>query len=93
MTLDGAALDRLNELEWIDGRIYANRWFDNRVYRVDPQTGAVDGVLDFTELATPHTSDNAQQILNGIARHPVTGQLWITGKLWDAFYLIDTDPD
>lgn len=85
VTIDGAPLNFLNELEWVNGRVLANRWYDNLIYFIDPKTGEVDRVLSLEELAAPQQS-NREKVLNGIAWNPERQTLWVTGKYWDALY-------
>lgn len=74
----------LNELEYIDGYIFANVWGQNIILKINPKDGLVEGVLDLTALATNKTKD---QVLNGIAYiNPQT--LLVTGKNWDKMYRI-----
>ena len=87
VTLDGQILNFLNELEWINGLIAANRWFDDSIYFIDPATGEVQTTLDLSELAAPHRG-NQQHVLNGIAWNDERQTLWVTGKYWDALYEI-----
>lgn len=76
-------VDKLNELEFIDGVIYANIWFDRRVARIDAKTGKVLGWIDATplwqhvDLADPH-----EDVLNGIAYDRKSKKLYMTGKRW-----------
>ncbi len=79
---DGTPVSRLNELEYVDGMVYANVWPTDRVARIDPATGEVTGWLDFTGLLTPTERSRGVDVLNGIAHDPATGHLLVTGKLW-----------
>lgn len=79
------AVEQLNELEFIDGKIFANIYQSRRVVVIDPQTGAVTGEIDFAGLTA--TNVNAD-VLNGIAHDKATGRLWITGKKWNKLYQI-----
>lgn len=82
----GKPLDRLNELEWINGWLFANRWQDTRIYIIDPKNGMVHAALNLAEFARPHLQKSRDNVLNGIAWNPATEELWITGKNWDQFY-------
>jgi len=75
----GAALTNINELEYINGEIYANVWLTDLVARIDPTTGLILGWIDFSGLLPPGTSAD---VLNGIAFDTATGHLLVTGKLW-----------
>ncbi len=89
VTHNGEPLKGINELEYIDGFIYANVWQTSTVVKIDMNSGAVVGTLDLSEL-----TKLAQQIkpgvdvLNGLAWHPQTKQLIVTGKLWPVFYVL-----
>lgn len=82
-------LDRLNELEWVNGWLLANRWHDNRIFVINPATGQTEAAFDLTQIAAPQLQGNHEKVLNGIAWNPATQTLWITGKNWDRFYLAE----
>lgn len=84
---DGTPVTRLNELEWVEGEVWANVWFSNNIYRIDPETGTVVGVVDLTGLYTPENSN--QDVLNGIAYDPIKKEVFVTGKLWPWLYKIE----
>jgi glutaminyl-peptide cyclotransferase len=79
----------LNELEWIDGEIWANLWKTGRVVRIDPATGKVIGGINLSHLPLPEDRWRGQDVLNGIAVDPETGEIWVTGKKWKALYRIE----
>ncbi len=83
----------LNELEFIDGLIYANIWPTDRIAIIDPQTGRVSGWLDLTGLYTPPASEQSDAVLNGIAWLPESKHLLVTGKLWPKLYEIELVPE
>lgn len=85
VTWAGAPIGSLNELECIDGQIWANIWKDNRILVIDPTTGAVSHVLNVAELI-PAALDAGTEVLNGIAHDPETGRIWVTGKNWPTLY-------
>lgn len=90
---DGAtAIDELNELEWVEGEIYANVWQTNRIARISPQSGKVVGWIDLTGLLSPvyHLEEGA--VLNGIAYDPARKRLFVTGKLWPRLFQIELVP-
>jgi glutamine cyclotransferase len=76
------AVDRLNELEWVDGALYANVWQEDRIARIDPKTGVVTAWIDMSNLLTATERSRGVDVLNGIAHDPKTGHFLITGKLW-----------
>ncbi len=78
---------RLNELEYINGEIYANVWQLDRIARISPQTGAVTGWIDLSGLLSSEEARNAD-VLNGITYDPATGRLLITGKYWPTLFVI-----
>jgi glutamine cyclotransferase len=72
----------VNELEWINGKIYGNIWQKDAIAVINPQTGAVEAVLDLTALKAKITNPNAD-VLNGIAYNKKTNTIFVTGKNWD----------
>ena len=86
---NGKRVKMLNELEFIDGYIYANQWQTNYVLKINPRSGNVEGKLDFSSLATrvANLTSNAN-VLNGIAYEPKSKILLITGKLWPILFAI-----
>ena len=83
---------RLNELEWVDGEIYANIWGTDRIARIAPRTGAVTGWIDLTGILSPMYRTNAVDVLNGIAYDAARKRLFVTGKLWPMLYEIQLVP-
>ncbi|EMQ94246.1 Glutamine cyclotransferase [Xanthomarina gelatinilytica] len=79
----------LNELEWVDGKIYANRYNKNGVAIINPENGAVEGVIDFTPLRKKVTQHPKLDVLNGIAYNPETKTFFITGKRWDKLFEVE----
>jgi glutaminyl-peptide cyclotransferase len=81
-------VDQINELEWVEGEIYANIWQTNRIARIAPQTGKVVGWIDLTGLLSPmyHLEEGA--VLNGIAYDALGKRLFVTGKLWPKLFEI-----
>lgn len=81
--LDGdQPVNDLNELEYIDGLVYANVWHSDFIYRIDPTSGAVVDRIDFSDLLADERPRDAEAVLNGIAYNPDNGHLFLTGKLW-----------
>lgn len=76
----------LNELEWVDGKIFANIYQKNGVVIINPKTGGVEGVINFTPLRKLVTQHNELDVLNGIAYHPERKTIFITGKNWDKLF-------
>ncbi|MQA16169.1 MAG: glutaminyl-peptide cyclotransferase [Pseudonocardiaceae bacterium] len=84
---DGRPVDALNELECVDGEVWANVWQTDRIVRIDPGSGAVTGVVDASGLLEPAQRQDAG-VLNGIAAVPGTDQFLITGKNWPSMFLV-----
>ena len=77
----------LNELEWIDGKIFANIYQRNGVVIVNPKTGGVEGIINFKPLSKLVTiKDELNEVLNGIAYHPERKTIFVTGKNWDKLF-------
>jgi glutamine cyclotransferase len=76
----------LNELEYVEGLIYANVWQNAHIAIIDPQNGVVVGWLNLNWLNVVHSPIDGADVLNGIAYDPATRRLFITGKLWPTLY-------
>lgn len=91
-----APIAKLNELEMIEGSIYANIWLTDRIARIDPSTGVVTGWLDLSALKVKAGITPQQEaqgaVLNGIAYRPETKTLLVTGKWWPKLYEIKLLP-
>ncbi len=85
-------VEELNELEYVNGEIYANRWQLNSIIIINPTSGKVDGVADLNSLKTRieqvQVIDNVDEVLNGIAYDKEHNRLFVTGKLWSKLYEI-----
>lgn len=88
VTDSGRPVKLLNELEWIDGQIFANIYLTDRIARISPTTGAVTGWLDLSGLRKLLTGRHRAEVLNGIAHDPKTGHLLVTGKNWPQLFEI-----
>lgn len=85
-------VNRLNELEWINGRVLANVWTENRVVVVDPASGRVTAQIDFHSLVEEAVgAEPGQRVLNGLAWDPARQVLLVTGKLWPWLYEVKVD--
>jgi glutaminyl-peptide cyclotransferase len=82
-----AKVIRLNELEWIDGKMYSNIWQKDAIVVINPSTGAVEGVLNFADLRAKYKIP-VLDVLNGIAYNPKTKTIFVTGKNWDKMFEI-----
>jgi glutamine cyclotransferase len=85
----GIAVTNLNELEYIDGMVYANRYQSALIYIIDPATGRVRGRIDLTALVAPN---RPRGVLNGIAWDAGNERLFVTGKEWRNLYHIELLP-
>ena len=83
---------RLNELEWIDGKIWANIIYTDRIVVIDPGSGEVTASIDLTGLRPRETLQDINKVLNGIAHNPADGGLWVTGKYWPWIFRIELVP-
>ncbi len=81
----GRAVPYLNELEWVDGAVYANIWQSDEVVRIDPASGEVTGAWDASGLLDPAERARAD-VLNGIAWNPDRRVFYLTGKLWPSLF-------
>lgn len=86
VTDGGRPLHYLNELEYIDGQIYANVWYSDHIACIDPQSGRVTRWLDLSQLKPPLADREA--VLNGTAYDKATGRIFVTGKMWPHLYEI-----
>lgn len=88
VTADGVPVDRLNELEYVDGEILANVWLTDRIARIDPATGHVIGWIDVADLHRRAGTFGPDQIPNGIAWDARRRKLYVTGKEWPVMFEI-----
>ncbi|MDP3517988.1 MAG: glutaminyl-peptide cyclotransferase [Pseudohongiella sp.] len=90
--LNNQPVFQLNELEFIDGEIWANVWMSQQIVRIDPDSGQVSGIIDLTGLAEQTQTGGRDAVLNGIAWNEETRQLIVTGKLWAHMFEIELVP-
>jgi len=88
----GNAVEKLNELEFVEGEIYANIWHSDRIARISPQTGQVAGWIDLTGLLGAFYQRDGEAVLNGIAYDSKGKRLFVTGKLWPKVFEIRVVP-
>ncbi|MEP7251006.1 MAG: glutaminyl-peptide cyclotransferase [Ginsengibacter sp.] len=84
-------LDSLNELEYINGYVYANRWYNNNIIKIDTSNGHAVGIMNFTGLLKqydPTANVGDEAVLNGIAYDSATNRLFVTGKHWPKLFEI-----
>jgi glutamine cyclotransferase len=88
--MDGnSPISQLNELEFINGEVWANVWQTDRIARIDPTTGQVTGWVDLAGLRPPETQGDSNAVLNGIAYDAMNGRLFVIGKRWPVLYEIE----
>lgn len=89
VTEKGYPIDKLNELEFIKGFIYANIWTSDLIVKIDPSSGNVVGRIDLSSLTNEAKRINPNaEVLNGIAYDSTTDKIYVTGKLWANIYQI-----
>ena len=88
VTLDGRAMRNLNELEWIDGKIWANVYTSDLILIINPENGQVEATVDCSGLLPRKLRTPTTDVLNGIARDPATGKIYLTGNYWPRLYEI-----
>lgn len=86
VTLNGQPLDQLNELEWVNGALYANVWHQPYMVRIDTGSGAVTQIVDLRPVVAEIAAADPEAVANGIAWNAATGRLYVTGKLWPTLF-------
>jgi glutamine cyclotransferase len=86
-------VDQLNELEFVEGQIFANVWHSNLVAEISPQSGEVVGWIDLSGILSPVYRLEPEAVLNGIAYDPLRKRLFVTGKLWPSIFEIRLAPE
>ena len=84
----GSKIPSINELEWVDGKIYSNIYQKNFMIVINPKNGAVEAMLDLSDLENKRTKLSDVDVLNGIAYNPKTKTFFVTGKNWDKMFEI-----
>jgi glutamine cyclotransferase len=94
VTLEGSPVTRINELEYINGSIYANIYMTDYIYRISPASGRVSGVIDLRGLLDDriYLANRWEAVLNGIAYDKENDRLFVTGKLWPYLFEIQLIP-
>jgi glutamine cyclotransferase len=85
---DTAPVSRLNELEYIEGRIFANIWGKEQIVIIDPQSGKVTGRMNMSGILNPADRHRRIDVFNGIAWNPEERILYVTGKYWPKLFEI-----
>ncbi len=86
---DRHKITRINEMEWVDGKIYTNVWQKNALAIINPKTGAVEGIINLSDLHKMVTQHAQLDVLNGIAYDAKSKHLFVTGKKWDKMFEIE----
>ncbi len=89
---DNGKVSKLNELEYINGEIYANIWGIEKIARINSKTGRVTAWIDLSGLLSDQDKKNRVDVLNGIAFNSDKGRLFVTGKLWPKIFEIELVP-
>ena len=89
VTLRGEPVNYINELEWIDDRIWANVYTTDYVMIINPETGVVEGVVDFSGLLPAEDTFDDTDVFNGIAYDAATGRIFVTGKRWNKLFEVE----
>ena len=88
VTLRGESLQNLNELEWIDGKIWANVYTTDYIVIINPTNGVVEGVINLSGILPESEYDGETDVLNGIAYDSATKRIFVTGKNWSKLFEI-----
>ncbi|MBN1575699.1 MAG: glutaminyl-peptide cyclotransferase [Chitinispirillaceae bacterium] len=89
VTREGKPLSKLNELEFARGRIYANVWFSDYIFEINPRSGIVERIIDCGELVVREAPTSDDCVLNGIAYHSENGLFYLTGKKWKNMFVVE----
>jgi glutamine cyclotransferase len=92
VTFNGRPVANLNELEWVNGQVFANVWQTEFIVRIDPANGKVVGLIDLRGLQAKAGRSGIDDVLNGIAYDPRGDRLFVTGKRWPSLYEIKLTP-
>ena len=92
VTDSGRPLERLNELEFVKGELWANVWQTDRIAKIDAATGQVTGWIDLTGLLRPEARGPEGDVLNGIAWDKAGDRIFVTGKKWPWLFQIELVP-
>ncbi len=88
VTVNGRPLKNLNELEYIDGQVWANVWMTPYIVRINPKTGVVAGVVDLSDLVARVGLTDRDSVANGIAYDRAKHRIFVTGKNWPELFEI-----
>jgi glutamine cyclotransferase len=88
VTDGGRPVSQLNELEWIEGEVWANVWMTDRIARINPTTGVVNSWVDFGSLWPAYQRTPGADVFNGIAYDQAGKRIFVTGKKWPRVYQV-----
>jgi len=88
VSFNSRPVSQLNELEYIDGKIWANIYNEDRIAVINPVTGNIENIIDFSELRDFERGNPHAEVLNGIAYNKITKEIYLTGKNWSYYYRI-----
>lgn len=89
VTMRGEPVDYINELEWIDGKIWANVYTTNHIVIIEPTTGVVEGIVSCDGLLSRQEIVQNTDVFNGIAYDAASGRIFVTGKRWPKIFEIE----
>lgn len=87
--MNNQPVNRLNELEYVDGFIYANVWYTDYILQINAKSGKVVRKIDCSELVKKENPSSPENVLNGIAYNPQTADFYITGKNWKNIFIVE----
>ena len=88
---ESGPVNRINELEYIKGKVYANIWKEEKIAIINPQTGQIEGWIDLSGIQD-NENQGVDEVLNGIAYDSLEDRLFVTGKMWPHIFEIDITP-
>ncbi|MBN1131268.1 MAG: glutaminyl-peptide cyclotransferase [Chitinispirillaceae bacterium] len=89
VTLRGAPVRNLNELEYVNGTVYANVWYSDSIFSIDPKNGKVEAIIDCSRLVEKEGPSSSECVLNGIAYNNGTREFYCTGKNWKKIFMVN----
>ena len=85
---NGHIVQRLNELEFVNGRVFSNIWFSDEIVSIDPVTGLVKESYDFSDIWPKSERNPGADVLNGISITDIPNELFVTGKKWSKLFRV-----
>jgi glutamine cyclotransferase len=92
VTLRGMPVKNLNELEYVNGVLYANVWYSDSIFAINPKSGKVERIIDCSRLVEKEGPSSSECVLNGIAYNSETRGFYLTGKNWKKIFLVTFGP-